>query len=358
MSVTHEVFREVERLGEVLLGLRDLASSMTPGHNLQAVGVAMTAELCDVFENRAKGVRRILNLVRAAFEGLPVWVWTVDRRFEELSHAYNHPLAAAATNWLASAVLVSRHWRGPGLALLVDMGSTTTDIVPLIPGAVLAAGYTDQERLARGELLYAGFLRTPVQDIVPRVFINGESCRTTAEYFTVTADVYRLLGWIGEEQYNIQAPDKRSSGLADCARRLARLVALDLEALEWEEVYLLAHQVKEKHLSLVLEAIWQVLSRRELGRLLFRRGEAGAESELPWPLSDSVTMVLAGVGLPLLEEAARRLGVKAWRWWDLVSVSTGKEERQAGEPVALTAFALARLLADHLETGRDGWLRL
>ena len=47
-----------------------------------------------------------------------------------------------------------------GDALFVDMGSTTTDIIPIEDGAVANEGYTDAERLLTGELVYTGFTRT------------------------------------------------------------------------------------------------------------------------------------------------------------------------------------------------------
>jgi len=45
-------------------------------------------------------------------------------------------------------------------ALLIGMGSTTTDIIPIVAAAVAARGYTDAERLATGELGYAGLVRS------------------------------------------------------------------------------------------------------------------------------------------------------------------------------------------------------
>ena len=55
-------------------------------------------------------------------------------------------------NWHAGAALIARYCRE---ALLIDMGSTTTDIIPIVAGAVAARGYTDAERLTTGELAYA-----------------------------------------------------------------------------------------------------------------------------------------------------------------------------------------------------------
>ncbi len=62
----------------------------------------------------------------------------------------------ASANWRASATVVAS-LRGD--ALFIDLGSPTTDIVPIVAGAVAARGYTDAERLASGELVYAGLVR-------------------------------------------------------------------------------------------------------------------------------------------------------------------------------------------------------
>src|SRR5947208_2344005 len=70
-------------------------------------------------------------------------------------------LRTAAANWLATAVWAGR-FAPEGAALLIDAGSTTTDIVPLWNGRPMPLGLTDPDRLRTGELVYTGARRTPV----------------------------------------------------------------------------------------------------------------------------------------------------------------------------------------------------
>ena len=65
----------------------------------------------------------------------------------------NDPLSVAAANWAATARAVAMHHPD---ALLVDIGTTTTDLVPIVGGEVVAVGHTDPERLMSAELLYTG----------------------------------------------------------------------------------------------------------------------------------------------------------------------------------------------------------
>ena len=71
-----------------------------------------------------------------------------------------------------------RSWRGAIRdALFVDIGTTTTDIIPIVGGVVVACGRTDPERLASGELLYTGAVRTPVEAIAQHVRVGGAAVR-------------------------------------------------------------------------------------------------------------------------------------------------------------------------------------
>ena len=88
---------------------------------------------------------------------------------------------------MASATLVAR--KCPD-ALFLDVGSTTTDVIPIVAGRVAARGRRIPARLRTGELVYTGALRTPVCAIVRSVPLRGRRCRVAAEHFAVAADVH------------------------------------------------------------------------------------------------------------------------------------------------------------------------
>ena len=201
----------------------------------------------------------------------------------------------------------------------MDVGSTTTDIIPIREGRVISKGRTDMDRLASGELVYSGILRTNPNAIASQVPVCGRMCRVAAEYFTVMADVYLLLGLISSEEYTCPTPDGRAKSREEAQERLARLVCADGEMLNEGQIFKLARYLFEKQLQQLAEALCQVLSRSENGYHL--------------PLA------LAGAGAFLAAEAGRRLGI--------TTLDLG---RQWGEKVisALPAQAVAYLLARKL----------
>src|SRR6185436_18573422 len=180
----------------------------------------MTAELADCFATKRAGVAFVIDAFRDAFPASELWVYGVDGQFRSAEDARRQPLQVAAANWMASATLVARTFPD---ALLVDVGSTTTDIIPIVAGRVVARGRTDSTRLRTGELVYTGSLRTPVCAIVRSVPVDGRRCRVAAELFAVAADVYLWLGRIEEAGYTCETPDGRGRSRAEAGARLARI---------------------------------------------------------------------------------------------------------------------------------------
>ena len=84
----------------------------------------------------------------------------------------------------------------------MDMGTTTTDIIPIINKQNIAK-HTDVERLGSGELVYTGMLRTNIATIVHSIPIYNIDTSVSSELFTITADVHRILGNITKK--NIHA---------------------------------------------------------------------------------------------------------------------------------------------------------
>ncbi|MDI9633888.1 MAG: hydantoinase/oxoprolinase family protein [Methanolinea sp.] len=182
--------------------------------------VVMSGELADCFSSKAEGIAWIVRAVKGVFPG--ALFFGTDGAF----HRDPDPSLAAA-NWYASAVYL--HTLYPR-ALLVDMGSTTTDIVPLSsPGHL--RGLSDLGRLRRGYLLYTGLLRTPVPAVIRSATVGGIPTPVSAEYFAQSADAHLVLGHIREEDYTCDTPDGRGKDRGSCLRRLARVVCADLEEI-------------------------------------------------------------------------------------------------------------------------------
>jgi probable H4MPT-linked C1 transfer pathway protein len=223
--------------------LRDLLRDW-PSYDVLAV--TMTGELCDCFATKREGVLAILDAVSAVAGSLPVRVWLTDGRLVDVAAARAAPRLAAAANWLALATFAGRLApRGP--ALVIDIGSTTTDIVPLLDGRPVPRGRTDTERLRRGELVYTGVTRTPLCAVL--------GAAAMAEFFATTRDVYLLLGRLPEDPSDHDTADGRPATRACAEARVARMVGADLETSTADERRELAEHVVFRHVMQIGGAI-------------------------------------------------------------------------------------------------------
>ena len=116
--------------------------------------VTMTGELADTFASRRDGVERLAMLATQELGAVSIYAGPAGWVHPE--HAREHVAEIASANWHACAALIARKRDN---ALFIDLGSTTTDIIPIVDRKVAARGYTDWQRLAAGELVYTGLVR-------------------------------------------------------------------------------------------------------------------------------------------------------------------------------------------------------
>ncbi len=248
-----EIWKSPDRLAEVL-------QSMVAGQEpFDCVAVTMTAELADCFETKAEGVDRILSSVEAAFPETPIYVWQTGGEFVEPELAREIPLLVAAANWHALATWVGRVVP-QGNAILIDIGTTTTDIIPIQEGKPVSQGMTDFERLKSGELVYTGVRRTPTCAVTTNVSINNESCALAAEWFSNMADVYLVLCHHEPEPANRDTPNNRPFTRAAAMDRIARQVCCDRTELTEDEILQICTSLMDQQQQQISRAINQVVS--------------------------------------------------------------------------------------------------
>jgi (4-(4-[2-(gamma-L-glutamylamino)ethyl]phenoxymethyl)furan-2-yl)methanamine synthase len=275
VSRPFEVWRDREALSTVL---REIAAEAGPA---QAVAITMTAELSDAFRTKREGVAFVLDAAEQALGDLSVL--TTAGALVSLAAARARPWDVAAANWIATALAVAGAHAD---ALLVDIGSTTADIVPIAAGRVAATGRNDLERLLAGELVYTGVLRTNLAAIAPRVPVRGGWCPVASEYFAISADVHLVLGRLAPEAYDCPTPDGRPATVAFARERIARLVCADAEQLDAGEIDAIAAFLYDEQLRQIEDAARRVQR----------------------PLAPAAPVVAVGSGAYLGREAAARLG--------------------------------------------------
>ncbi|HET7471246.1 MAG TPA: hydantoinase/oxoprolinase family protein [Gemmatimonadales bacterium] len=224
-AVPYEIQHDLAALADTL---RLLAQRLGPAEGW-AHAVTMTAELSQAFRTKREGVGAVLDGVLAAFPSDPVRVFTVDGRFVDPDEARVIPLAVAASNWVATAAVAAR--LAPD-AILIDIGTTSTDIVPIVAGRVAARGRTDPARLSTGELVYTGAVRTPLEAIVREVPLWGGRATVAAEAFATIGDAHIWLGSLAAEDYTAPTSDRRPVTREGAGERLARVVCGDRDMLD------------------------------------------------------------------------------------------------------------------------------
>jgi probable H4MPT-linked C1 transfer pathway protein len=306
--------RLVQAFGEakLLLGRAD--------HHL----VTMTGELADTFASRPEGVARLATLAADELSDAPVLVYAGPAGLVHPRDARKHAAEIASANWHVCAGLVAYQCAS---ALFIDMGSTTTDVVPLVNGKIAARGYTDAQRLAAGELVYTGLVRGFVMATADRAPLAGAWTTLVNENFATMADVHRIVGTLPDGVDLMATADGRDKTVAASRARLARMVGADSPDLDDGAMLGLARWFAEAQLRAIVDAAMLVIS----------------ASALP----ADAPVVAAGIGTAIVAEAARRLHRPSLSFDRLIDAAP---EARAGAaqcaPAAALALVAPRLIAD------------
>jgi probable H4MPT-linked C1 transfer pathway protein len=279
------IWKQPDRLASVLLTLKQRLGAF----RLDAVGVTMTAELSDAYQTKREGVTHILDCVLKIFSEVPVYVLNTDAKLETVDDARREPLGVAAANWVATGWLIAQHIKN---CVVVDVGSTSTSIIPVVKGQVAALGKTDLDKLLCGELVYTGSLRTNVAAIVQSIPIRGGVAGVASELFALSGDVHLVLGHITEDEYSSETADGRGKTVLEALARLARVICADTEMLTAKEIIDLAQFIYSKQIMQVAEGLTKVYAyTKKLSQ-------------------DNVPVVVTGLGKKFLaQKAAEAVGV-------------------------------------------------
>jgi probable H4MPT-linked C1 transfer pathway protein len=278
------MWREHPRLTEALTRIiRDAAADR--------LVATMTGEIADCFADRADGVTQIVEAIAVAGAAAgcrSTELYRVDGRLVSPGEAIADPLAVAASNWHAVTRLAASLVPA-GRGFLIDVGSTTTDIVPFDRGRPQPLADDDAGRMLSGELVYTGVERTPLPAIV-RSLPHGDVQRPVAsERFAESRDAWLLAGWLDEDPASRDTADGGPC-TRDAARvRLARSILVEPSTMSAADARRAARWVTEQQARQVATA---------LGRVATARG---------W---EPTTVVFAGHGTRLAARAIDRLGWK------------------------------------------------
>ncbi len=257
--------------------------------------VTMTGELTDCFADRADGVAQLADWAGAKLAG-SVRIYGGRAGLTDPNRARDLAVDIASANWHATAALVGRY---RSHALLVDIGSTTADLIPIVGGVPAATGYSDAERSETGELVYTGVVRSHPIALTDHAPFRGRRTRLMAETFATMADAYRITGDLPEGADQQGSADGKGKSLRESETRLARLIGRDHgegTSADWQA--LAAHFAEA-----------QMRPLHDAAALLLSRADLPADAPL----------VVCGAGRFLAERLAARLGRPTVALTDLIA---------------------------------------
>jgi (4-(4-[2-(gamma-L-glutamylamino)ethyl]phenoxymethyl)furan-2-yl)methanamine synthase len=246
--------------------------------------ITMTGELCDVFPSRREGVAGLAAIAANRLAPAAPTFYAGRAGFVDLDEAAPHAADIASANWHASAALLAGKLSD---ALFIDIGSTTTDLIPIVAGHVAAVGYSDAERLASGELIYTGMTRSFVMSMASRAPFRGAWTPLMNEYFANSADAHRILGDLPDGADKMATADDREKTVDASRARLARMIGREAHEGAASEWHGLAAWFAEAQIRQIADAASLRLSRNDV--------------------AVAAPVVAAGVGEGVAAEVARRL---------------------------------------------------
>src|SRR4029077_16825903 len=278
--------------------------------------ITMTGELADIFTSRQDGVEQLSSIAERALGNVSIYAGPTG--FVTGPDARHHSEQIASANWHASAAVIARRRKA---ALFIDVGSTTTDVVPIAEGKIVARGYTDAQRLATGELIYTGLVRSFVMATAQSAPLNGLWTTLINENFATMADVHRILGTLPAGVDLMATADGREKSIAASRARLARMLGSDAANADSKSWDLLARWFAEAQIRAIVDAVMLVTS------------SCISTSAAP--------VIAAGIGVGVVAEVARRLGVSLERFDELLEVIPEARDAVSHSAPASALTALA-----------------
>ncbi len=302
----------------------------------ESLALTMTAELADCFSTKSEGVRFIIDAVEASInaslssratasnssEQTPrsiLLIWTTDGRFVNPDEARKSPMRVAAANWHALATW-SMKFAPRGSGVLIDIGTTTTDIIPFEDRKPVPLGLTDVGRLQSGELSYSGVRRTPLCAVAHSVPLENGYCSLAAEIFATTLDVHLLLGDIADDAQDLDTANSKPATKRAAHDRIARMLCCDRDEVSYEQAVHIARFLADVQRQRLAGSLERVLNRLS---------------------SDCSTIIVSGSGSFL----ARQLIHENRKTKDAMVISLA-EQFSPGIAEAACAYAVAQLASE------------
>lgn len=256
-KVTFPMWQRQDQLSDTIEAIFNELNLFDAPHQ---IGVTMTGELADCFSSKREGVAYITDAVGNAARGSAIAFYQTDGNWCDGKSATENWELLAASNWHALARFGAR-FLPEQTGLMIDVGSTTTDLIPIISGYPRSIGTTDFTRLRNSELIYAGIGRTPICSLIQDVAVQDGRVPIARELFATMDDALIWSEKLSEEPSCNQSADGRPRTKVNAGHRLARMVCSDPHEIDIAVIDRLANSAIERYRVLLIDAVEKLMKR-------------------------------------------------------------------------------------------------
>ena len=279
-------------------------------------GITITAEMCDVFSDRNEGVKKLSAICDDV--GINFFFFCNTRNFfKKKIEAKN----VSSMNWLATAKFFEKKLEK---CLIIDFGSTTTDLIIIKNHKILNQYFNDFDRINNFELVYTGLTRTPIFSLSNKILLNNKSYNLIPEFFSNMADIYRIKGILPNKVDLFATCDKKDKSKYSSLVRVSRNFGFDYQNKHLKYLQKISDNLVDKQLDLIFFSAKKLLEKNML------------KSNMP--------IVACGIGKSIIKDYGEKLGFKVIDFSNFVCGDTDKKlEASYHVPATSCAFLISEL---------------
>jgi len=306
---------------EIWRGLSDFDKKMSKIKkiisNKTVIGVTMTAEMCDNFKKRKKGVLKIVKHIRRCLKK-NIYFWeNVKNECFSINPSYKN---VASMNWLATGKFVAKRMSN---AIVIDLGSTTTDFIFIRKNQIINKGFSDFKRILFSELIYTGFTRTPLFGIANKLNFNKKDYFVLPENFANVADVYRVLKKASSKIDLFDTMDGRSKSFLNSCRRVARNFGFDYQNDKRKLVLNLCKEIEKVQFGSIVDSVRHKLRKYKVSK-------------------KEISLITCGIGKDFLYEKLSKKGYNVLKFEDIIVGKSNLRKKAAFHaPATSCAFLIS-----------------
>jgi len=226
-------------------------------NDITFISITITAELSDAFQTKREGILTIVNALGQIFEKEKLFFINNKNEFYSYDQVKLDAISVAGANWVSTSLFLGNF---VPKCILIDAGSTTIDVIPILNSVPVPKGKNDVERLINRELIYTGGLRATIPSIAHFLPYKDKMVRISFERFALVSDIHRILNNISEADYINDTADNRSKTLNNCYARLARMLCMDLESISIKELDKIAKYIYDKQIEMISNDVKEFMS--------------------------------------------------------------------------------------------------